>query len=152
MTNENKIVEENTTNDTVEKIRKNKRNYHKKNEFKNEESTRIKRNYNKKKTKIIKEVEIENAERTIEEKKSIFKKPNLKIIPLGGLHEIGKNITIFEYEDEMIVVDCGLSFPEDDMLGIDLVIPDITYVLKNKEKLKGLVITHGHEDHIGVIT
>ena len=152
MTNENKIVEENTKNDTVEKIRKNKRNYHKKNEFKNEESTRTKRNYNRKKTKIIKEVEIENSERTIaEEKKSIFKKPNLKIIPLGGLHEIGKNITIFEYEDEMIVVDCGLSFPEDDMLGIDLVIPDITYVLKNKEKLKGLVITHGHEDHIGGI-
>lgn len=75
MTNENKIVEENTKNDTVEKIRKNKRNYHKKNEFKNEESTRTKRNYNRKKTKIIKEVEIENSERTIaEEKKSIFKK------------------------------------------------------------------------------
>ena len=78
-----------------------------------------------------------------------FKKPKLKIIPLGGLHEIGKNITVFEYENEMIVVDCGISFPEDDMLGIDLVIPDITYILNNKEKLKGLVITHGHEDHIG---
>lgn len=78
-----------------------------------------------------------------------FKRPKLKIIPLGGLHEIGKNITIFQYEDEMIVVDCGLSFPEDDMLGVDLVIPDITYILKNQEKLKGMVITHGHEDHIG---
>ena len=81
----------------------------------------------------------------------IFKKPSLKIIPLGGLHEVGKNITVFEYDDEMIVVDCGISFPEDDMLGIDLVIPDITYVIKNQEKLKGMVITHGHEDHIGGI-
>ena len=128
MTNENKIVEDNSTNNLVEKIRKNKRNYHKNNEFKNEEAIKPKRNYNKRKTKIIKEkeVEIENIEKRLEEKKSIFKKSNLKIIPLGGLHEIGKNITVFEYEDEMIVVDCGLSFPEDDMLGIDLVIPDIT--------------------------
>jgi ribonuclease J len=80
-----------------------------------------------------------------------FKKSKLKIIPLGGLHEIGKNITVFEYENDMIAVDCGLSFPEDDMLGVDLVIPDITYILKNKEKFRGLVITHGHEDHIGGI-
>ena len=75
----------------------------------------------------------------------------LKIIPLGGLEQIGMNITAFEYEDNIIVVDCGLSFPEDDMLGIDLVIPDITYLKENIEKVKGFFITHGHEDHIGAI-
>ena len=80
-----------------------------------------------------------------------FKKDNLKIIPLGGLLEIGKNITVFEYKNDIILVDCGLGFPEDDMLGVDLVIPDITYLEKNKEKIRGLVITHGHEDHIGGI-
>ena len=73
----------------------------------------------------------------------------LKIIPLGGLEQIGMNITAFEYEDSIIVVDCGLAFPEDDMLVIDLVIPDITYLRDNIKKVKGFVITHGHEDHIG---
>ncbi len=73
----------------------------------------------------------------------------LKIIPLGGLEQIGMNITAFEYEDSIIVVDCGLSFPDDDMLGIDLVIPDVTYLKENRDKVKGFVITHGHEDHIG---
>ncbi len=76
---------------------------------------------------------------------------NLKIIPLGGLEQIGMNITAFEYEDSIIVVDCGLSFPADDMLGIDLVIPDISYLLENKDKVKGFVFTHGHEDHIGAL-
>jgi len=75
--------------------------------------------------------------------------PKLKIIPLGGLEQIGLNITAFEYEDSIVVVDCGLSFPADDMLGIDLVIPDITYLKENREKVKAFVITHGHEDHIG---
>ena len=73
----------------------------------------------------------------------------LKIIPLGGLEQIGMNITAFEYEDSIIVVDCGLAFPEDDMLGIDLVIPDISYLKDNYSKIKGFVVTHGHEDHIG---
>ncbi len=75
----------------------------------------------------------------------------VKIIPLGGLEQIGMNITAFEYEDSIIVVDCGLSFPEDDMLGIDLVIPDVTYLKENLSKVKGFVITHGHEDHIGAL-
>ncbi|MEE1249246.1 MAG: ribonuclease J [Lachnospiraceae bacterium] len=75
----------------------------------------------------------------------------LKIIPLGGLEQIGMNITAFEYEDSIIVVDCGLSFPEDDMYGIDLVIPDVTYLKENIDKVKGFFITHGHEDHIGAI-
>ena len=75
----------------------------------------------------------------------------LRIIPLGGLEQIGMNITVFEYEDSIIVVDCGLAFPEDDMLGIDLVIPDITYLKENLEKVKGFVFTHGHEDHIGAL-
>ncbi|WP_026894146.1 ribonuclease J [Clostridiisalibacter paucivorans] len=79
------------------------------------------------------------------------KKSKLKIIPLGGLNEVGKNITVIEYKNEIIIVDCGLSFPEDEMLGIDVVIPDITYLLKNREKIKGVVLTHGHEDHIGAL-
>ena len=78
-------------------------------------------------------------------------KGKLRIIPLGGLEQIGMNITAFEYEDSIIVVDCGLAFPEDDMLGIDLVIPDVTYLKDNADKVKGFVITHGHEDHIGAL-
>ena len=84
-------------------------------------------------------------------KKEQNKGSRLKVIPLGGLEQIGMNITAFEYEDSIVVVDCGLSFPEDDMLGIDLVIPDITYLKNNIEKVKGFVIPHGHEDHIGAL-
>ena len=113
------------------------------NEKKVTEKTK-KRNYKprKKKTVQVKENKVEEVK---------FKKENLKIIPLGGLLEIGKNITVFEYGNDIILVDCGLAFPEDDMLGIDLVIPDLSYLEKNKEKIRGLVITHGHEDHIGSI-
>ncbi len=87
-----------------------------------------------------------------EKEKNIVRETQLKgvkIIPLGGLEQIGMNITAIEYEDSIIVIDCGLSFPEDEMLGIDLVIPDVTYLKDNIEKVKGFVITHGHEDHIG---
>ncbi|MBP5264101.1 MAG: ribonuclease J [Lachnospiraceae bacterium] len=84
-------------------------------------------------------------------KKENITGPSLKVIPLGGLEQIGMNITAFEYEDSIIVVDCGLAFPADDMLGIDLVIPDVTYLKENIDRVKGFVITHGHEDHIGAL-
>ncbi len=83
--------------------------------------------------------------------KTIIPKKPLRIIPLGGLGEIGKNITLYEYDGDMFLVDCGMSFPDEDTPGIDIVIPDFTYVLENRDKIKGLVITHGHEDHIGAI-
>ena len=101
--------------------------------------------YKKKKSAQTKTKEINKVK---EEKKKAPAKP-VKIAFLGGLNEVGKNITLFEYEDEMILVDCGLAFPDEDMPGIDLVIPDFTYIEKNADKVKGICITHGHEDHIG---
>ena len=78
-------------------------------------------------------------------------KSKLRVIALGGLGEIGKNITVLEYADDMIIVDCGLAFPDEDMLGVDLVIPDVSYLEANADKIRGMVLTHGHEDHIGAI-
>ena len=87
----------------------------------------------------------------MKKRKNVNRASKLSVIPLGGLEQIGLNITAFQYEDSIIVVDCGLAFPADDMLGIDLVIPDITFLLENVDKVKGFVITHGHEDHIGAL-
>lgn len=91
-----------------------------------------------------------NVKKTNNNKNRTPKKP-IKIIPLGGLGEIGKNITLYEYDGDMFLVDCGMAFPDEDMPGIDIVIPDFSYVLENKDKIKGMVVTHGHEDHIGAI-
>ncbi|HDZ87778.1 MAG TPA: ribonuclease J, partial [Nitrospirae bacterium] len=78
-------------------------------------------------------------------------KKNLSIIPIGGVEEIGMNMTVFRYDDDIIVVDAGLMFPEEDMLGIDYVIPDFSYLIENSEKIRALILTHGHEDHTGAL-
>ena len=138
MKEENKIsenLEKKNNSNSKKKVQYAKKNYNKNTSAKKENT----RKSNKSTKKTNNEIEVR------------FKKSPIKIIPLGGLLEIGKNITVFEYENEMVIVDCGLAFPEDDMLGVDLVIPDISYLERNKEKIKGLVITHGHEDHIGAI-
>ena len=131
-------------------VRKNSKKSVDKKQETNEKNVNVKSVYGKGENKSSK-TNNKNNENVQLKQNTIFKKSKLKVIPLGGLHEVGKNITVFEYENEMIIVDCGISFPEDDMLGIDLVIPDVSYVEKNKEKLKGMIITHGHEDHIGSI-
>ena len=78
--------------------------------------------------------------------------PELKVIPIGGLNEIGKNMTLLECNNQIMIIDCGLSFPDDEMYGVDLVIADMTYLVKNKDKIRGMFLTHGHEDHIGGIS
>ena len=154
MTEERKEEIQNVKNEKVSSSRV-RRPYHKNNKKNEKVEGKVPRV--KKETKTVEEtkkVEKKNTTRKNYNKKQPkfeFKKSNLKIIPLGGLEEIGNNMTIFEYEDEIIIVDCGLEFPTDDMLGVDLVIPDVTYLERNREKIKGLVITHGHEDHIGAI-
>lgn len=114
--------------------------------YKNDQRSR--RNHVEKAAAAKAEITVKmNSEAEVE--KNVSDKPAVKIIPLGGLELIGMNITAFEYEDSIIIVDCGLAFPGEDMLGIDLVIPDVTYLKENIEKVKGFIITHGHEDHIG---
>ena len=81
----------------------------------------------------------------------LMSEEKVKIIPLGGLGEIGKNITVIECDDEIVVIDCGIAFPDEEMYGVDLIIPDITYLKNNVEKIKGIFLTHGHEDHIGAL-
>ena len=129
------------TSRTAEVKRENKRNTARNMRVTSQESKESKES---KEIKIVKTVE--KSHKNIK-----VARDRLKIIPLGGLEEVGKNMTVFEYGDDMILVDCGVAFPEDDMLGVDLVIPDFAYLTKNKEKLRGMVITHGHEDHIGSI-
>lgn len=137
----------------MEEIKNSNEKKTKKNNFRKTKS--VKKNENLKPTVIKnnkKPVVAKKAEAPIAIKEDFsFKKENLKIIPLGGIEEIGKNITVFEYGNDIVLVDCGVAFPEDDMLGIDLVIPDFSYLIKNKDKIRGLVVTHGHEDHIGSI-
>ena len=98
-----------------------------------------------------------NKEKTLTKKQKPHTKPRnkklspLRVFSLGGLQEIGKNMTVLEYENDIIVIDAGMGFPDEDMPGVDLVIPDISYLQKNAEKIRGILITHGHEDHIGAI-
>ena len=147
---EQEFIEQESTKKKVQKTRAPRRNKSV-NQEKTNKDTALNQMANNIKSEKILEERRRVPRKTASSPQFEFKRDNLKIIPLGGLDEIGKNITVFEYGNEIVLVDCGLEFPEDDMLGVDLVIPDITYLEKNKEKIKGLVITHGHEDHIGAI-
>ena len=138
--NTNENLEKSNSNSKQKRKAPYKRNYNKKNSSNGEKTNK----------ENVKNSKKENLRRGVQEEVK-FKRSPLKIIPLGGLLEIGKNITVFEYEDDIVIVDCGIAFPEDDMLGVDLVIPDVSYLEKNKEKIRGMIITHGHEDHIGGI-
>ncbi len=153
------MTEELKTNDNVEKKKVQRRSNYRRNN-RNKNSAEKEKNSNDVKKENVgankQQVKSKKITPVIEEKLTTpktnkLKRERLKIIPLGGLEEVGKNMTVFEYGDDMILLDCGIAFPEDEMLGVDLVMPDITYLEKNKERLKAIVITHGHEDHIGAI-
>ena len=149
---EKEITKETNEANKVPKTRKRKTPY--KREYAKKNTSKIVKKDEKKNNTEVKKAPRKRNTKQVKKDENLefrFNSSPLKIIPLGGLLEVGKNITVFEYENEIIIVDCGLAFPEDDMLGVDLVIPDISYLEKNKDKIKGLVITHGHEDHIGAI-
>ena len=119
-----------------------------------------KRTFNKPTKNQVKPTQANETKRKTNTKRNPAKKAKkesqkntlpLRIIPLGGLHEIGKNITLYEYGNDMLLVDCGMSFPDEDLPGVDIVLPDFSYLVKNKDKIRGMVVSHGHEDHIGGI-
>ncbi|MBR6565137.1 MAG: ribonuclease J [Clostridia bacterium] len=120
------------------------------NNVKKDVKKQVKKSYSKNKSFQNKKTTNQNTKKPVSRKPKTQKKP-IKIIPLGGLLEIGKNITLYEYDGDMFLVDCGMAFPDEEMPGIDIVIPDFSYILENKDKIKGMVVTHGHEDHIGAI-
>lgn len=147
MSNKKQNNEKVAQNKTQNKPQNKQQNKNTANKNQNVKSRKISKPFYYKKKKAA-QSNNKDANKSKEEKKIIPAKP-VKIAFLGGLNEVGKNITLFEYEDEIILLDCGLAFPDEDMPGIDLVIPDFTYIEKNADKVKGICITHGHEDHIG---